>query len=154
MWFVFSFVVQNTKKSLWKILTSQIMFSRLKNVTVLSYAIQQRWQLTSAFKTLPFIMYTQCTTKHILLSQITLQVLCICLFRRVGVCLCYWTSPGKSECHCYKTGGANPAGNSSAAPVPALGSGMERLPQLRQAGSSSGLQSSSEHSYCKEKPTL
>lgn len=142
-------MVQNTQKSLWKILPSKIMFSRLKNVTALSCAIQQRWQLTLAIETLPSIMYTQCTNR-VLLSQITLRVLCICLFRRDGVCSCCWTPQRESECQCYKTGGAHPAGNSPAAPVPALGSGMERLPQLRQTGSSSGLHSSREHSYCKE----
>lgn len=99
------------------------------------------------------LCYVQCT-KHALLSQITLQVLCDCLFRRDGVCSCCWTSQRQFECQCYQTGGAHPAGNSSAAPVPALGSSMERLPQLRQTGSSPGLQSSTEHSYCKEKPTL
>lgn len=65
-------MVQNTKKSFWKILTSTIMFSRLKNVTALSCAIQQRWQLTLAIETLPFVTYTQCT-KRVLPSQITLQ---------------------------------------------------------------------------------
>lgn len=129
------------------------MFLRHKNVTALSYAIQQRWQLTLDIETLPFIMYRQCT-KHVLLSQITLQVICICLFRTDGVCSCWWTSQREFECQCYKTGGAYPASNSSAAPLPALGSGMERSPQLRETGSSFGLQSSSGHSYCKEKPTL